>query len=130
MFFTGRIFEAIRCAGTISTPCPNVFKFRPRKSLDFSASGAARNGAGDPDSQTGTNGERAEVFWKEKLRALVEPTLLGDALSGASSQPAGKAPDGGGRARVQTRLSVEKTGRLARFARQEGVTPNTVLHGA
>ena len=33
--------------------------------------------AGDPDRQTGTNGERAKVFWKEKLQALVEPTLLG-----------------------------------------------------
>jgi amino acid adenylation domain-containing protein len=86
--------------------------------------------AGDPDCQTGTNGECAEVFWKEKLQALVEPTLLGDALNGASSQPAGRAPDAGGHARVQTRLSVEKTGRLARFARQEGVTPNTVLQGA
>ena len=85
--------------------------------------------AGDPDRQTGTNGERAEVFWKEKLQALVEPTLLGDALSGASSQHSARAPDAGGHARVQTRLSVEKTNRLARFARQEGVTPNTVLQG-
>jgi amino acid adenylation domain-containing protein len=77
----------------------------------------------------GTNGECAEIFWKEKLRALVEPTLLGDALNGASSQSAGRAPEGG-QARDKTRLSVEKTGRLARFARQEGVTPNTVLQGA
>ena len=85
--------------------------------------------AGDPDSPSGTSGERAEVFWTEKLQALVEPTLVGDALSGASKH-AGRAPDGGGQARVQTHLSVEKTGRLARFARQQGVTPNTVLQGA
>jgi amino acid adenylation domain-containing protein len=86
--------------------------------------------AGDPDSQNGTNGERAEVFWKEKLQALAEPAMLGDALSGASSQHAARAPDSGGQARVQTHLSVEKTGHVARFARQEGVTPNTVLQGA
>ena len=33
--------------------------------------------AGDPNSRTGADGERAEVFLKEKLQALVEPTLLG-----------------------------------------------------
>ena len=86
--------------------------------------------AGDPNGQTGTNGERAEVFWTEKLQALVEPTLLGDALSGASGEHGGRLPDGCGHARVQTRLSVEKTGRLARFARREGVTLYTVLQGA
>jgi amino acid adenylation domain-containing protein len=86
--------------------------------------------AGDPDSPTGTSGERAEVFWTEKLQALVEPTLLGDALSGTSGHHPGRTPGASGRAGVQTRLSVEKTGRLARFARQEGVTPNTVLQGA
>ncbi|HEV7911412.1 MAG TPA: amino acid adenylation domain-containing protein [Methylocella sp.] len=85
---------------------------------------------GDPKSGTGTNGERVEVFWKEKLQALVEPTLLGDALSGTSGHHPGRTPDAGGHGRVQTRLSVEKTGRLARFARQEGVTPNTILQGA
>src|SRR3984893_9231293 len=86
--------------------------------------------AGDPTSRTGADGERAEVFLEEKLQALVEPTLLGDALSGTSGHHPGRTPGASGRARVRTRLSVEKTGRLARFARQEGVTPNTVLQGA
>jgi hypothetical protein len=38
----------------------------------------AREIAGDPDSPSGTSGERAEVFWTEKLQALVEPTLVGE----------------------------------------------------
>jgi hypothetical protein len=56
--------------------------------------------AGDPGSPSGTSGERAEVFWTEKLQALVEPTLVGDALSGASKH-AGRAPDPGGQARFK-----------------------------
>jgi hypothetical protein len=117
VFFGGGIFLAITNSGDQFDNVPQCFQI------------PAMEIAGDPDSPTGTSGERAEVFWTEKLQALVEPTLVGDALSGASKH-AGRAPDGGGQARVQTHLSVEKTGRLARFARQEGVTPNTVLQGA
>ncbi len=71
--------------------------------------------------------EAAQCYWQEALRALEEPTLLADALSGGRSRRKtdGSSPSGHGQS--NTRFSTAATERLARFAMQERITLNTLV---
>ncbi|SFO82514.1 non-ribosomal peptide synthase domain TIGR01720/amino acid adenylation domain-containing protein [Ectopseudomonas composti] len=69
-------------------------------------------------AQDAAAGER---FWRERLAAFDEPTLLAGALGQAAAEPARE---------VHGRLSVELTQRLQQFAQAQRVTLNTLLQGA
>ncbi|GAB1715820.1 MAG: non-ribosomal peptide synthetase [Nitrobacter sp.] len=68
----------------------------------------------------------SEAFWKERLVALDEPTLLVDALAGAR----GRHEGADGHDTITCRLDAAATARLQRFAQQERVTLNTLVQAA
>ncbi|MBL1266101.1 non-ribosomal peptide synthetase, partial [Candidatus Methylomicrobium oryzae] len=63
-----------------------------------------------------------ETFWRGRLSALEEPTLLADALA--------KPAAGQGHGSLVYRLDAAATARLQAFAQQQRVTLNTVLQAA
>ncbi|MGZ7457996.1 non-ribosomal peptide synthase/polyketide synthase [Pseudomonas sp. Ma2-10] len=66
------------------------------------------------------DGAQAQVFWRERLALLEEPTILAKA-SGAA---------GSGHGVMYSNLDAEATGKLHSFAKRQRVTLNTLVQGA
>ncbi|MGQ9372116.1 amino acid adenylation domain-containing protein, partial [Azospirillum sp. A39] len=70
------------------------------------------------------DGAATESFWRRRLAALEEPTLL--AASAGPRPPAGES----GHAALYTRLDAGRTGALLAFAQRQRITVNTLVQGA
>jgi amino acid adenylation domain-containing protein/non-ribosomal peptide synthase protein (TIGR01720 family) len=68
--------------------------------------------------------EESERFWRRSLAGFTEPTELGRGFPGTGGAPAS------GRGTRQLHLSAASTEKLGAFARQHGLTLNTLVQGA